>query len=674
VEATVVAHSYISAAFAGLIALVLFAYGRTGHRRGFLLLASLYLSYGVMILTFPLFFEGAFLADEVIMGGTQSAPMLAIFLLYIFTIGIPVVAVLINRDQQRRGSADARRQGIGWWVATSLILSGLVVGWLALFPETVPTVLDADGQGLPWVRVVLGVFNPLLSLIGLVVVGLAARSGSIIGVWLFMVSMALLANGVLLLNLTGRYTLGWYYVRIFTLVVLLVLLVALILRIDGIQRRNATIAQVDRLTGVQSRERLIQSMSEALNLMPLRGNRPALLWVNINGFHDINDQFGHAAGDQVLVEVANRLVAAAPGASVGRVGGDDFAVMLDHAEGDKATAVAEEFVAAVGSPMTVAQDRIVVSASVGVAAVADPGTTAEEWMFQADRAVMEAKKSQRGSFAAFDQEMAQSAQERAALGQQMASALRRGDDFVLWYQPIVQPETARWVGAEALVRWKHGGRFVPASEFVTLAQEMRNAALGEIVIKRLAESGPLLLADADPDFFLTFNLSPWESRYHGVIDALGREPLTEIAHRCYVEVTESFQLHESELALQNLQLLQELGYRLAIDDFGTGYSNLARLELLRPSLLKIDRSLVAKAGAGALDGVELMRAARNLGNSLGAAVLAEGIETTDEHQVVLDLDLPLAQGFRYARPMPAADFLRFRAGGRVPAMPPQREA
>jgi len=672
VEATVVAHSYISAAFAGLIALVLFTYGRTGQRRGFLLLASLYLSYGFMISTFPLFFEGAFLAGEFVMGGPQSAPLLAVFLLYIFTVGIPVAAVLINRDRLRRGGSEAEPQHIRWWVITPLLLSGIMLGWISLFPETLPTVLDADGQGLPWVRVVLGIFNPLLSLIGLVIVGLAARNGSIIGVWLFIVSMALLANGVLLLNLTGRYTLGWYYVRIFTLLVLLVLLVALILRIDSIQRRNAAIAQVDRLTGVQSRERLIQSMREALNLIPVRGNRPALLWININGFHDINDQFGHAAGDQVLVQVASRLVTTASGASVGRVGGDDFAVLLDHADGDKATSMAEEIVAAVSTPMAVAQDRIVVSASVGVAVVGDGSTTAEEWIFQADRAVVEAKKSPRGSLATFDEEMAQSARARASLGQEMAAALRRGDPFVLWFQPIVQPETARWVGAEALVRWKHGGRFVPASEFVSLAQEMRNAALGEIVIQRLAETGPLLLADADPDFFLTFNLSPWESRYHGVIDALGREPLADIAHRCYVEVTESFQLHESELALHNLQMLQEFGYRLAIDDFGTGYSNLARLELLRPSLLKVDRSIVMKSGAGAMDGIELMRAARNLGSSLGSAVLAEGVETAEEHQIVLDLDLPLAQGFRYARPMPAADFLRFRAGGRVPSMPPQR--
>jgi diguanylate cyclase (GGDEF)-like protein len=666
VDATATAHALITGGVAGLTALVLFSYGRAAGRRGFLILSATYLYVCIVTMAFPLYFPGGLVAGERVLGGFQSAPMLFVMWQYAFIVGVPWAAIVLARDIRRPALPESSTRP--WlWIAGGGIAALASLFWVTVLPDTLPQILDAQGATVPWARFVAGYLYASLAVVALVITAFASRNGSIIGAWLVMVTLTMTASGIVLLNTFGRFTMGWYYTRVFSLLVSIILLVVLIARVGTIQRVNAKIAQVDQLTQVQSRARFLQTLREARR--EYSGGERILMRIDVNGLRFVNDQYGDRTGDLVLQQVARRIEALATGWPIGRVGGDEFGLLLPAGTSmEEAEAVAESLLSSISQPIPTDGDPVLVTATIGISS-GELSENEHEVLSQADLAVTAARSHGRGSYAVYDAEVAEAARLQAIKGHKLALALRSGDDFVLWYQPFVDPATGILRGAEALVRWRRGDHYESAGSFVALAHEKKSTRLGEIVVRRLREDLPGILA-ASPNFFTTFNLTPWECRNDDIMETLLAPPLAQLADRIFVEVTESSDMYESGTAMDNLQRLRQAGYRLAIDDFGTGYSNLERLGFLEPELIKVDRSIVVKAGASlaGAEGPQLLEAAVRLADALGSEVVAEGVETADEHRAVLGLDVRYVQGFRYARPMPAADLIRMMTSVFVPGM------
>lgn len=388
------------------------------------------------------------------------------------------------------------------------------------------------------------------------------------------------------------------------------------------------------------------------------GAQVALLWVDLDGFKGINDQLGHQVGDDVLRTIVTRLQGQVRAADhVGRLGGDEFGVLLcDDVEQGRVISVADRVLAAIREPIRNADSLIHVSAAVGVACAPTDARTAEDLLLCADLAMYAAKNRGGDRFEPFNALIGTEAVMKARLRHELASSLRNGE-FCLHYQPVFEADGVRMAGVEALARWIRDGRPVGAAEFVPFAEQSGQIlALGRIVIRQLAADLPRWLDMSPPDFFVTVNLSVRELADGPLVDDL-LEELAGSLDRVVVEVTESLELQESSEAERNLERLRAAGVRIAIDDFGAGFSNFTRLEHLRPSLIKIDRSLVRRAGSETEGGVAFLTAATSVAASLDCDVIAEGVETHEEAEVVQLLGIPYLQGFLLARPGPIDAFV-----------------
>ena len=220
------------------------------------------------------------------------------------------------------------------------------------------------------------------------------------------------------------------------------------------------------------------------------------------------------------------------------------------------------------------------------------------------------------------------------------------------YQPIVALDSGAVAGVEALARWIHDGQLVPAAQFMAFAERTGQiVAIGRLILEAVERDVDRVMASLPADGFLTVNLSARELSDETHLDRLLGGPLQGSAGQVILEVTESSELLEKSDALGRLLRLRGAGYRLAVDDFGAGFSNFTRLEAMRPDLLKIDRSLVARAGSGEEGGVAFLAAARSVAESLHCPVVAEGVETTVEREVVVATGITLAQGYLLGPPV-----------------------
>jgi EAL domain-containing protein (putative c-di-GMP-specific phosphodiesterase class I) len=227
----------------------------------------------------------------------------------------------------------------------------------------------------------------------------------------------------------------------------------------------------------------------------------------------------------------------------------------------------------------------------------------------------------------------------------------RSGDFEVAFQPIANIASGSVVGVEALARWRHDGNEVPAGQFMAFAERTGQiVAIGRRILDVLERDVERVLAALPDDGFLSINLSARELGDEVLLDRLLVGPLQAAARRIVLEVTESSELRRSDIT-RRLELLRDAGYRLAVDDFGAGFSNFARLEAMRPDLLKLDRSLVSRAGSGVDGGVAFLAAARSVATSLQCEVVAEGVETPAERDAVLATGIALAQGHLLGRPV-----------------------
>ncbi len=445
---------------------------------------------------------------------------------------------------------------------------------------------------------------------------------------------------------------------------------------EDITERRRTEARVrhmahhDSLTDLPNRHAFAERLDVAL--ARLRGesrvedHRPAIadktelvavMFIDLDNFKDVNDTLGHVAGDSLLQLVAARIVACLRAEDIlARLGGDEFAVLLESPLNAKtATGIAQRVIDAVSTPFAVDGHEVLVGASVGIALciAGDPEAQPTAVLRQADMALYRAKAEGRGTFSLFRTGMSAELERRKGLERDLRRAVAEGG-LEVHFQPIVTLERQRIVGAEALVRWRHHEHgMVPPGEFIPLAEQTGLINdLGAWVLRTACAH-----AVKWDGLRLAVNLSPEQVRQVGLTEMVAAT-LAETGlppTRLEVEITEGVLLHDTSATLGALARLRKLGVGVSLDDFGTGYSSLSYLRRFPFSKLKIDRSfvndMVGDAGAAAI-----VQAVATLGHSLSMRVVAEGIETEEQLDLLRAVGCDEVQGYLLGRPSPAEVF------------------
>ncbi|MFG1926327.1 putative bifunctional diguanylate cyclase/phosphodiesterase [Cryptosporangium sp. NPDC048952] len=421
----------------------------------------------------------------------------------------------------------------------------------------------------------------------------------------------------------------------------------------GAQReRFAHQAFHDPLTGLANRALFGERLEEAL------AGRPALLLIDLDGFKAVNDTRGHGAGDQLLVAVAGRLRGAVRATdTVARLGGDEFAVLLPGASASAdATGVATVILERIAEPVALGEGTPVsVRASVGIA-LADGSATAETLLRDADLALYEAKESGKNRYRVADPELSSSTLGRLRLEEELRVALEVGE-FEVHYQPIVELASERITAVEALLRWRHPTRgLLGPGAFLETAESVGLLPALDGFVLRTACAQVRTWRASRPEFVVSVNVCAAHLVDPGLVDevaaALAAADVPPSA--LMLEVTETALVADLAMAAQTLRELSSLGVRIALDDFGTGYSSLTYLRTLPIHAIKIDRSFVRDLDGNATDEA-VTRAILGLAETLGLRPVAEGVEGVSQADRLRDLRCGHAQGFLFAKPMPAEE-------------------
>jgi len=387
----------------------------------------------------------------------------------------------------------------------------------------------------------------------------------------------------------------------------------------------------------------------------------AVLFLDLDSFKQVNDLLGHASGDLLLVQVAERLRhSVRPGDTVARLGGDEFAVLLEGADDATAVDVAGRITNALRAPFVVDGQEILVRGSLGVAISSSDARSADKLLRNADLAMYRAKASGEGGFERYEPEMHLDLVERLQLEVDLRRAIE-GNELVLHYQPIVEIATGRITGVETLVRWRHPTRgLVQPSSFIPIAEDSGLiVALGRWVLRESCYQVSAWRSNpAFAELTLSVNISAGQLRpgFAEQIAALLEE--TRLPAKCLVlEMTESILMDHTEENLAYLTAFKDMGVRLAIDDFGTGFSSLSYLHRFPVDVLKIDRSFVEALSDTPTERA-LVATILQLGRTLHMRTIAEGIETETQARALVEMDCEHGQGYYFSRPVPARQFER----------------
>lgn len=416
-------------------------------------------------------------------------------------------------------------------------------------------------------------------------------------------------------------------------------------------------AMHDSLTGLPNRLALREHLSVQFAKAGGRREQPdvSILFVDLDDFKVVNDTLGHAGGDELLVQVAERLSACARDTDiVGRLGGDEFAILVTGNAVRSAAGIAERVLGALAAPFVVAGRSLSVSASIGVGVTRPETTCAEELLGNADFAMYMAKGHGKQRYEVYDAALHAASTDHAAMRSDLRQAVDSAE-LVLDYQPVMELSSGKIVGMEALVRWYHPGRgLVPPLDFIPIAEQSGDIdEIGLWVLRTATNQLARWRGDggAQADLWMSVNLSPVQLRNERVVARLV-EMLTAgpvPAEAVVLEVTESALVLGVEGAVDALQLLRDTGARIALDDFGTGLSSLSTLSGLPVDILKIDRAFVSGQAKG-IPSAPVLRTVVALAEHLGLAVIAEGVEEAEQRDTLQALGCQLGQGFGLARP------------------------
>jgi diguanylate cyclase (GGDEF)-like protein/PAS domain S-box-containing protein len=447
--------------------------------------------------------------------------------------------------------------------------------------------------------------------------------------------------------------------------------------LEEARRELQHIAFHDTLTSLPNRAAFQEKLDAAIARCPGQACAVAVLFIDLDNFKLINDSFGHAAGDELLCAVAGRLQGAIrSGDVVARQSGDEFLVLLGDIESPDAEAdleyarkaaevVAKKIRRTLRAPFVVSDIEIFVSASIGVSLFPDDAGDSETLLKHADTAMYRAKDAGRDCHALYAMDKDDALAQLSMAGR-LRTAIEREDSLVLHYQPLVELRSGAIVGAEALIRWQDGERLVPPMDFLPLAE--RTGLMGPLSDWVIGEAcrQAKVWRDRRLDLYVSINLPPsfWQptAMRHvlSTIESFGLNP-----DRLMIEITESAMMVESRASMEPvIEELHERGLRLAIDDFGSGHSSLSRLNQMRVSTLKIDRSFVQDLPADENAAV-LVTSIIQLAKNLGLDPLAEGIETEEQRDFFLAHGCELGQGFHFSRPVKPAELETLYRASRV---------
>ncbi|HEV2893714.1 MAG TPA: EAL domain-containing protein, partial [Actinomycetota bacterium] len=421
----------------------------------------------------------------------------------------------------------------------------------------------------------------------------------------------------------------------------------------------------DSLTSLANRALFKDRVDHALQRTKRQTPSVAVLFLDLDGFKEVNDSLGHAAGDRLLIQVAERLHSCVrPSDTVARFGGDEFAVLIEDASDDiDVVQVADRVLEGLRQPFEVNGRELHVRGSMGIARMESDVDGADQLLRNADLAMYRAKAAGQGGYERYDPEMHTELVQRVQLESDLRRALEAGELF-LQYQPTFDLGSGQLVGAEALARWNHPVRgLVPPTEFIPLAEASGLIRpLGAWVLREACRQAAEWQRNSPPrerPLTLNINLSGRQLQSPEVVDDVARA-LKESGlppSALVLEMTESVLMDDSEDVLAILKQLKQLGPRLAIDDFGTGYSSLSYLHRFPVDMLKIDRSFVERL-SHASDNAELARTIVRLGQSLQLVTVAEGVEDSAQFLALRRMGCDVGQGYYFGRPMESEEISR----------------
>lgn len=418
------------------------------------------------------------------------------------------------------------------------------------------------------------------------------------------------------------------------------------------EERITRLARFDPLTGLANRTIFMESLETEIANGAITSRSLALIFIDLDHFKQVNDTLGHAAGDAVLVEVAHRMRGVfGGGTTLARLGGDEFAAMIQAENSESAQDVAQSIVEVMGQPIRIANEQIVIGASVGWSLAPDDGVDADGLLKSADLALYEAKGAGRGQAMRYTPEMKVRSEQRRTLEAELPGALDRGE-LSLQFQPIIDTGTERIVAFEALLRWSHPKLgLVPPDRFIPVAEESGAiVALGRWAIEEACREA----ATWPESISVAVNISPAQMADPCLVEVVAAaiEKTGISPARLELEITERLFLEETEETRARLGALNAIGIRFVLDDFGTGYSSIGYLKQAMFSCIKIDRSFVSDAQSGS-EAAAIIDAVVRLADHLKMATTAEGVETREEFEACRDLGCARTQGFLFGGPADA---------------------
>lgn len=427
-------------------------------------------------------------------------------------------------------------------------------------------------------------------------------------------------------------------------------------RLKATEEHAQYLAEHDTLTGLPNRNYVSVGFQNRIDKIQAAGQRGALVFIDLDHFKDVNDTLGHDAGDMLLNSVSKRLKKVIRSEdAVARLGGDEFLIMITAvSDNQQITNMVEQIHTELSKPIIVHSRELTVTPSIGISLFPENGRNINDLMRHADLAMYHAKENGRNNYAFFSQELSDAVETRIGLEKELVTALEK-EQFVTFFQPRVCIQTNNITGAEALVRWQHPEKgmispatFIPACEASGLIGELGKYVLEQSVRAQREWSRSGI------DIVVSVNLSPLQFSEDSLVSDIIAivEKHDGVAEKIELEITESVLLGHDQPTVDKLHTLVNYGFRIAIDDFGTGYSNLAYLHRYPIHCLKIDRSFIMQLDS-ATPIIELIISMARL---FKLDVVAEGVETEEQLNVLRGYDCHEYQGFLFAKPMPSVEF------------------